>query len=351
MLSHLHLTNFTVFSEASFTFCPGLNVIIGENGTGKTHLLKAGFLAANGWPKLNANGKTAGKEKTAAYFAEQLSQLFKPDRIGSLNSHKSGEKTLFTAEITPAQQPPLCWKMSFSAKAESKIAIDDLPDETQSAQQVVRSVYLPSKEMVSFFEGFIALTDRHELPFDGTYRDLALNLSSPRLKIDPPLLTQQLSKLGDLIGGTLQLEGGRFYLVNKQGNKREVALLAEGIRKIATLFHLIANGSLEQGASLFWDEPDANMNPKLVKIMAKVLWNLVNEGIQVIVATHSLFLLRELEILSNQQPFADLTTQVFALSSTANNVVVSQGKTANDVDSLVLLDEELAQSDRYMAAS
>jgi wobble nucleotide-excising tRNase len=138
-------------------------------------------------------------------------------------------------------------------------------------------------------------------------------------------------------------------LVNKQGDKREVALLAEGIRKIATLFHLIANGSLEPGASLFWDEPDSNMNPKLVKIIAGVLWNLVNEGIQVIIATHSLFLLRELEILSNQQPYANLSSQVFALSNSDNGVTISQGNAPEDVDTLVLLDEELEQSDRFMA--
>ena len=33
--------NFTVFDHAEFTFSPGVNVLIGKNGTGKTHVLKA----------------------------------------------------------------------------------------------------------------------------------------------------------------------------------------------------------------------------------------------------------------------------------------------------------------------
>jgi len=40
MLNILHIRQFTVFQDALFEFSPGLNVIIGDNGTGKTHLLK-----------------------------------------------------------------------------------------------------------------------------------------------------------------------------------------------------------------------------------------------------------------------------------------------------------------------
>lgn len=41
MLKTLHLQNFTVFSEETFHFGENVNVIVGENGTGKSHLLKA----------------------------------------------------------------------------------------------------------------------------------------------------------------------------------------------------------------------------------------------------------------------------------------------------------------------
>jgi recombinational DNA repair ATPase RecF len=45
ILKSLHLENFTVFPEATFTFGKNLNVIIGKNGTGKTHVLKAAYTA------------------------------------------------------------------------------------------------------------------------------------------------------------------------------------------------------------------------------------------------------------------------------------------------------------------
>ena len=40
MLQSLRIRNFTVFKGADLTFAPGLNVIVGANGTGKTHLPK-----------------------------------------------------------------------------------------------------------------------------------------------------------------------------------------------------------------------------------------------------------------------------------------------------------------------
>ncbi|MGV8984286.1 AAA family ATPase, partial [Clostridium sp.] len=36
-IAKVYLENFTVFEEEEIAFSNGINVIIGENGTGKTH--------------------------------------------------------------------------------------------------------------------------------------------------------------------------------------------------------------------------------------------------------------------------------------------------------------------------
>lgn len=41
MIEQLKISNFTVFDSVNMVFSPKINLIIGENGTGKTHLLKA----------------------------------------------------------------------------------------------------------------------------------------------------------------------------------------------------------------------------------------------------------------------------------------------------------------------
>jgi hypothetical protein len=41
-------------------------------------------------------------------------------------------------------------------------------------------------------------------------------------------------------------------------------MVAEGLRKIATLVQLQRNGWLIPGTTLFWDEPETNLNPVLM---------------------------------------------------------------------------------------
>jgi hypothetical protein len=60
--------------------------------------------------------------------------------------------------------------------------------------------------------------------------------------------------------------------------------------------------------------------------------------------------LRELEILSQDKQFNKIKQRYFALPVKADGVKVEQGDSVEDLASLILLDEELEQSDRFMAA-
>ena len=40
MINWLHIENFTVFRDVDFRFVPGINVLVGANATGKTHVMK-----------------------------------------------------------------------------------------------------------------------------------------------------------------------------------------------------------------------------------------------------------------------------------------------------------------------
>ena len=117
------------------------------------------------------------------------------------------------------------------------------------------------------------------------------------------------------------------------------------------LARLIATGTLLDQGFLFWDEPEANLNPVLIKQVAKSILSLSSSGIQVFLATHSLFLLREIEILMSQQLFDSAGARFFGLQkNNEGSVSVSQGDSIDDIGDIASLDEELAQSDRFMAA-
>lgn len=365
MIKDLTLHNFTVFREADLKFSPGLNVIIGENGTGKTHLLKLGYLFSNAWHFLVKDQSRISDSKVEYYFSERLQNLFKPDEMGSLASVGSDGKSNVSALVTGAiptisirmpHEPvatPLIdeikWDFSFSTLSDEDV-VSRTQERLTSNASYGKGVYLPSKEMISFFDGFLAAYENRELQFDETYRDLAVKLSATKLKKQPEWIQKGLKNLIDDTGGTLKLEGGKFYLVSSGAKSREINLVAEGLRKIATLLHLLENGSLEVGDTLFWDEPESNLNPKLIKDVAAALLFLCQQGIQVVIGTHSLFLLREIEILTCQKHFMAIPQRYFALGKTETGVDVQQGDSVDDINPFVMLDEELAQSDRFMDA-
>ena len=78
-------------------------------------------------------------------------------------------------------------------------------------------------------------------------------------------------------------------------------LVAEGLRKITLLWQLIKNGTLEKGSVLFWDEPEANINPKYIPVLAELLIMLENEGVQIFVSTHDYFLSKYIEVKRSKE--------------------------------------------------
>ena len=57
-IKRIKFQNYTAFEDQQMEFSPGINVIIGENGTGKTHLMKALYSACQ-----SADKKTSFSHK------------------------------------------------------------------------------------------------------------------------------------------------------------------------------------------------------------------------------------------------------------------------------------------------
>lgn len=119
------------------------------------------------------------------------------------------------------------------------------------------------------------------------------------------------------------------------------------MRKLALLAYLLMDGTLREGSTLFGDEPESDLNPRLIVILSKVLSNLAGHGLQVVLATHSLFLLREIELARME---GKNSVRYVGLSLEGESVTVEQSDELDGIGTLVLLDEELNQFDRYLAA-
>lgn len=345
MLKSLEIRNFTAFPEAKLDFATGLNVIVGENGTGKTHLLKLPYAVT----AVSAHeGRRQARQPTRAFLqtrvADKMVGVFRPEegRLGRLARRQRGRNR---CEVrVDFRKPSTSIGFNFASQNKSEVVVDRVP----SNWRTERPVYLPPRELLTIYPGFVSLYETHDVEFEETLRDTCVLLGSPRVRGPrDPNVARLIKPLEDQIGHVVLERNGRFYLRQAGGSNMEMPLVAEGWRKLAMLAQLIATGSILDKGALFWDEPEANLNPRLIREVAKAILSICDAGVQVFVATHSLFLLREFEVLVKRQ-FQHVQQSYFALRRDDNEVQVSQSDEIDDVDPLILLDEELQQSARFL---
>jgi energy-coupling factor transporter ATP-binding protein EcfA2 len=347
MLKAITVRNLTVFPRADLECARHLNVIVGENGSGKTHLLKIAYalLAVSADEGRRLTPAPTSQAVLQVRVADKLVKVFRPEHLGHL-VHRNREANPICAVEVRLDSPGMDVEFVFRKDSESEVEVRKVPAEWSPAVPV----YLPTRELLSIYPNFVSVYEGRYLEFEETWRDTCVLLGAPLQKgLQEERNRELLRPFEQAMGGSLELDkNGRFYL-KLNGNRLEIPLVAEGFRKMGMLARLIANGTFSGGGYLFWDEPDANLNPKLVKQVAESILSLCWAGIQTFVATHSLFLLRELEILLSSDRFRSLETRFFGLHRTGAGARVQQGSTVGDIGDIAALDEQLEQSDRFLA--
>lgn len=324
MISQLQLKNFTAFTELAIDFSPGINIVIGENGTGKTQLLKA---------VLALSAPEARGEQADEQLARKLCRLYHPlsEEVGELRRAGTRGDALLSATFASGHSISANFSGSAKAVNVSAGALDDTSP----------AIFIPTKEVLSLVRGLTA--DQPDLPtieriFDDGYLDLARQLVredandlNAKIQFDPKFASI-VPRLANLIGGQYLLEKGRFVFEPGRYEEKDAAtrskaqhaqmyqdstewkfvttsmhrlssgMTAEGFRKIGVLQRLLNNGSLNPGTSgpLLWDEPESNLNPKLMKDLVLALLELARNGQQIILATHDYVLLKWFDLLMDK---------------------------------------------------
>lgn len=283
-ITRVKLENLTAFGLLDLAFSPGVNVLIGANGTGKTHLLKTLYAAC---------AITVGEDREKG-FGLKLRNVFTPyeGRIGRLSRRQS---TSVKTRIVITRQGGNKLTAEFSNHT-NKTEDIRVTGESGWQKEALESAYIPVKEMLAHAPGFLATASKREIAFEEVYVDIIKRAFLPKLMgpTDKDRV-RLLNALQKAIDGKVVAKGEYFFLKNRQGDL-EFTLLAEGMRKLALIWLLIQNGTLLSGSVLFWDEPEANLNPSLMGEVVEVILELQRLGVQVFLTTHNYVLLKEFDL-------------------------------------------------------
>lgn len=283
MIEKVDLRDFTAFGELHAEFSPGLNVFIGENSTGKTHLMKLLYSAL-----IYAN------EAETRSIEQLLMEYFLPDSIGRLVKRSQGRGSgsfCITRrdgyEVSSSLNVRLTTQQGITEETEDWRISNPLP-----------AVYIPVKDMLANAPGFLSLYRDHTIHFEGIYPDIISKALYPATRGRRGALQRELLDfIEQEIGGTIAVQGEEFFLRSSDGSGNlEFTLLSEGYRKLGLLFCLIQNDRLAGGSILFWDEPEANLNPKIMDLLVEMLYKLVEMGVQIFISTHNSMLTSQIRL-------------------------------------------------------
>ena len=286
-IDKVQLRDFMLFENLTMQCSKNINVICGSNSTGKTAILKLLYAMTEAYGKIGEKPET--KEQLNARFVEKLTHVFRPEdmSVGRLARRRQGSSR---AEGTITFSKGKEIKFGFGNKQSVKMdleASDMLPRPIKPNM----AIYFPPKEIISATENFASLYQEFNIAFEETYYDLARLLMRP-LKRGPNTGEQNavVGKLGDIMGGSIIQKENKFYLKTHGQGEFEMGLVSEGYRKLATIVYLILNGSLSNNSILFWDEPETNMNPRMIQSLVEAVIELAKMGVQIFITTHDYFL-------------------------------------------------------------
>ena len=159
--------------------------------------------------------------------------------------------------------------------------------------------------------------------FTDFFRDIALVESQINVKLDYPKFMKDLNfklflkndfsgldikaKMISLMGGEFKKDNMGKYFFEKRKQRIELEHTATGIKYFGIFQVLSQNNYLNEKTVLILDEPEVHLHPKWQLEMAKIIVELVKNGVNIVVNSHSPYMIEALKRYSEVEEIEDKT--------------------------------------------
>jgi len=271
----LQLKNIGMIKEANVKI-DGLTVIAGENDTGKSTVGKALFVMLEGITNNKEENKNENELLNFKY-PSIFQKVFKQDKLKKNAS------------------------ISLSTNHAKYYMVDD--------RGTISGATTFYKD--KYFKGIIFIESPLIWNFTDFFRDIAQVESQMNIKLDYPYLMKNLNfklhiksasngldikdEMTSLMGGEFKKDELGHYYFDKQGKRIELINTATGIKTFGLFQVLSQNNYLNKDTILILDEPEVHLHPKWQLEMAKVIVELVKNGVKIVVNSHSPYMIEALQ--------------------------------------------------------
>lgn len=353
MIKEIIIRDFFSFKgEHSIELNPGVNILVGINGSGKTSFLNAITLLYEGitgnglsvlfrqWGTYNAIVNACGEQKpecfslTYVFDADALKRIvpaspFKSDVYYKITVFPVGGGTSYSlcetlySEDNSGKKKMFCYLEfrngagQISVRTKGRITVEKYESGMLSAQELaLRQITDPQRYLPSYVvkEAIKAIAGYSKFDFDKVRQPAEAN-DIKRLLSSGENLSQLLSNINN--NYTLQYEkikdclsdinpnfkdigfnifGSRLYLSLREKNLShaiDALHISDGTLKYMLLLGIFLNP--DRGTLVCNDEPESCLHPDMIRSVAKMMKGAAKTS-QIIVATHSALLLNAFEL-------------------------------------------------------
>jgi len=283
----LQLKNIGMIKEANVKI-DGLTVIAGENDTGKSTVGKALYLLIN---SLSVE-KISNKE---LYGTNEINHM------GRLNIYgKKIEDSIFSNTSIGNDSVIKLSNNNKSFLYSNKLVEDEL---YQRDINVSSTTFIETPIVWNLQNFFRSTTDIEshlklvgesiDIPYPFLMKDLYFKLVTKRDYSEE--WTKEFRKsIISIIDGEFKKDEDGLFRFYRDRNKFDLIDVATGIKTFGILQVLLDNNRLNSYSLLILDEPEVHLHPKWQLEMAKIIVELVKNGVKILVNSHSPYMIQAL---------------------------------------------------------